>query len=241
MTRLFGVESAPDRNVREQSLRVGQTSAVRIGAWNLQGRWDERHRVHVESMCSDLLLLTEVSERVAMAGMNLHATRALMAPRRRWSAVASHRPLIALDDPHGATALVEVDGLRACSSILPWRSCGASAPWSGSTTAEKTAAAVASIEAAAPSVWGGDWNHAMSGREWSGSQAGRRFILDAVDRLGLQIPTAAAPHQIDGLLSIDHIAIPLAWRVLDVERHPAIASGARISDHDAYVIEVNTN
>lgn len=135
--------------------------------------------------------------------------------------------------------MVEIDGLRVCSSILPWRSCGIRDPWTGSTTAEKTESAVASIEAAAPTVWGGDWNHAMSGREWSGSQQGRRAILEAVDRLGLQLPTASAPHQIDGLWSIDHIAVPAFWTVLGLEHHPARVNGARISDHDAYVIEVN--
>jgi hypothetical protein len=77
----------------------------------------------------------------------------------------------------------------------------------------------------------------MSGREWSGSKHGRRSILEAVDRLGLQLPTAGLPHQIEGLLSIDHIAVPADWRVLEVEHHPAFAGGARISDHDAYVIE----
>lgn len=103
---------------------------------------------------------------------------------------------------------------RGCSSILPWRSCGIRDPWTGSTTAEKTESAIASIEAVAPTVWGGDWNHAMSGREWSGSQQGRRAILEAVDRLGLQFPTASAPHQIDELWSIDHIAVPAFWTVL---------------------------
>lgn len=93
--------------------------------------------------------------------------------------------------------MVEINDLRVCASILPWRSCGTRDPWTGSTTAVKTAAAVACVEAATPVVWGGDWNHALSGRE---------SILDAVDRLGLQIPTASAQHQID-LLSIDHIAI----------------------------------
>jgi hypothetical protein len=79
----------------------------------------------------------------------------------------------------------------------------------------------------------------MSGPEWSGSQDGRRCILDAVNSLALQIPTASACHQIDGLLSIDHIAIPIAWHVFDLEHHPASTDGARISDHDAYVIDVS--
>ena len=61
----------------------------------------------------------------------------------------------------------------------------------------------------------------------------------ALDRLGLQVPTAASPHQIDGLLSIDHIAVPADWRVLDIEHHPALSDGDKISDHDAYVIEAS--
>jgi hypothetical protein len=42
--------------------------------------------------------------------------------------------------------------------------------------------------------------------------------------------TTAAIH---GLLSIDHIAVPAAWTVLDIEHHPAFSNGTRISDHDA--------
>ncbi len=110
----------------------------------------------------------------------------------------------------------------------------------GSTTAEKTEAANESITASAPAVWGGDWNHAMAGREWSGSQQGRTSILETVGRLGLQLPTAGSPHQIEGLLSIDHIAVPAEWSVLAIEHHPALSRGTTISDHDAYVVEVGT-
>lgn len=71
--------------VRRRGTPARQTSVVRIGAWNLQGRWDERHRAHVEAMRCDVLLLTEVSEGVAIPGMNLHSTKSSMAPRRRWA------------------------------------------------------------------------------------------------------------------------------------------------------------
>ena len=97
---------------------------------------------------------------------------------------------------------------------------------------------MAAIESAAPTIWGGDWNHALSAREWTGSVAGRRSLLEAVARLGLQVPTATQPHQIHDLLSIDHIAIPAAWDVADVQRHPAFHDGKRLSDHDAYAVEV---
>jgi hypothetical protein len=90
-----------------------------------------------------------------------------------------------------------------------------------------------------PMIWGGDWNHAMSGPEWSGSHQGRRSIEEAVDRLGLQLTTARASHQIEGLLSIDHIAIPTSWTVLELERHAASSKELKISDHDGYVIEVS--
>ena len=225
-------------SIRGPAEHVAENSRVRIGVWNLQGRWEERHLAHLDEMRCDIVLLTEVSERVEIPGMHLHPTTGLMAAKRRWAAVATRSSAIGLNDPHGATAMVEVDGLRVCSSILPWRSCGTRHPWVGSTTAAKTAAAVTSIETARPTVWGGDWNHAMAGREWSGSQGGRRSIRAAVDHLGLHVATSACPHQIDDLLSIDHIAIPETWRVLGVEHRPAFAAGSRLSDHDAYVVEV---
>lgn len=219
-----------------RSLR--QTPPVRIGTWNLQGRWDERHLGVLTAMRCEVLLLTDVSERVSVPAATLHATELRMAARRYWAAVVSIHPMRPLVDPHGASAMAEVAGLRVCSSVLPWRSCGARPPWNGSNTAARTAHAVEAIESAIPTVWGGDWNHALSGPEWSGSKRGRHSILQTVDRLGLQVATAKEPHQIEGLLSIDHIAIPAAWTMRHVERHRALVGDARISDHDAYVVDV---
>lgn len=159
-----------------------------------------------------------------------------MVPRRSWATVASRLPMRPLPDPHGASAMAEVDGIRFCSSVLPWRNCGNEDPWMGANTAERTIAAVAAVEAAAPTVWGGDWNHTLSGGEWSGSLAGRKALLDAVERLGLQVPTADAPHQNEGL-SIDHIAVPKSWVDSPARRHRAFVGESRMSDHDAYVVE----
>ncbi|MDI6908684.1 endonuclease/exonuclease/phosphatase family protein [Nocardioides sp.] len=210
---------------------------MRIGTWNIAGRWDARHRTLLETMDCDVLLLTEVSERLHLPGYDLHLGRQTMAPKRRWAAVASRLPVSPAPDPHGASAMVELDGLRVCSSILPWRSCGIRDPWVGATSAEKTSSAVAFVEASAPSVWGGDWNHALSGKEWTGSVAGRQSVLGAVERLRLQVPTASSPHQIEGLLSIDHIAVPASWVIKATQRHRAFIGKTRISDHDAYVVE----
>jgi hypothetical protein len=212
---------------------------VRIGTWNLAGRWDARHLDLIETMDCDILLLTEVSERLDMPGYDMYLGRQLMAPKRRWAAIASRLSMSPQPDPHGATAMVELGDLRVCSSILPWRTCGTRNPWVGVTCAEKTIEAVAAVEASCPTVWGGDWNHALSGREWTGSVAGRRSLLAAVERLELQVPTASSPHQIEDLLSIDHIAVAKSWHVTATQRHRAIVGETHISDHDAYVVEAS--
>ncbi len=185
------------------------------------------------------MLLTEVSECFELPGYDVHLGQQLMMPERRWAAVASRLPMRPEPDPHGASAMVVIEGLRVCSSVLPWRSCGTHGPWTGSTTAEKTAEAVAAVESVRPTVWGGDWNHALSGREWAGSMAGRRYLLAAVERLSLQVPTAWEPHHLEDLLSIDHLAVPQSWTVDAVGRHRAFVGTGRISDHDAYAIDVS--
>lgn len=127
------------------------------------------------------------------------------------------------------------------STILPWKSCGSRPPWVGTRHVDKTANAVddllLSLRAAESLVWGGDWNHALTGKEYAGSQGGRRAILAALDEIGLDVPTADLPHRIDGLLSIDHIAVPHGWSTTAV-RLPAEHDGKRLSDHDAYVTAV---
>ncbi|TIC85683.1 endonuclease/exonuclease/phosphatase family protein [Nocardioides sp. GY 10127] len=216
---------------------------MRIGTWNLAGRWGDAHLRLLESLACDVLLLTEVSERVEVPGMHRHLTRGVMAPRRRWAGVFSIGPLRPLPEPHGATALAEVtadDGderVVLASSVLPWRSCGSAQPWVGTTSKERTAHAVDAIAQARPTVWGGDWNHALHGREYAGSMGGRAHLLAALDDLGLRAATSDSPHRIDGLASIDHVAVPSGWAA-EATRHVAEHDGSRLSDHDAYVVAV---
>lgn len=190
------------------------------------------------SFRADLLLLTEVVDTVEIPGFNIHATQAEMQPGRRWAAVAASTCLRPLPDPHGATALAEIDGLRVASSILPWRNSGGDPPWAGEGQSSRTATAVADIESAAPIIWGSDWNHELTGRLYAGCRDGRRSILGALDRLGLSAPTAASPHRLVGAHSINHVAVPAFWSVVAVERVSAMVDGVELSDHDAYVVEV---
>jgi hypothetical protein len=215
----------------------GRGGLMRVGTWNLAGRWSEEHHQLLREADCDIWLLTEVNERTEIDAYWRHLGTSLMAARRRWAGVYSRVPLVALPDPHPASATAMVDGTSCCSTILPWRSCGTRPPWVGVLHADKTAAALDDLLRVLPPdnlVWGGDWNHALSGREYSGSVGGRRHVLNAVERLNLQIPTAELPHRIDALLSIDHIAVGRNQAVRGAQRIPAQG----MSDHDAYVVEL---
>jgi hypothetical protein len=129
---------------------------MKIGTWNLAGRWNVGHRDLIAAADCDIWLLTEVNECVELEGMHSHLSTGLMAPGRRWAAVLSDRGFVPVTDPHPASAAVVVRGVTYCSSILPWRSCGSRAPWVGVSHADKTAAAVADLLAAllTPALWG---------------------------------------------------------------------------------------
>ena len=216
------------------------TSLVRIGTWNLAGRWSPDHERLMAAQECDLWLLTEVSDRVELPGMRRHIGQEHMAARRHWAAILSHHRFEPLEDPHPASASIQMGDTTFVSSVLPWRSCGARHPWIGSRHEEKTQAAVGSVlESLKGSViWGGDWNHALHGPEYAGSRAGRSHIENAVSQLELQVPTERLSHRIEGLLSIDHIAVPKGVLVQAAERVSAATDEKRLSDHDAYVVTV---
>lgn len=212
---------------------------MRIGTWNLAGRWSPDHRDLLLGADCDVWLLTEVSEKTVLPGYAIHGTSARMAARRHWAGVASRLPSAALPDPHPASAAAQVGGLTFVSSILPWKGCGSRAPWVGDRHVDKATHAVDDLVLRLRTyprlVWGGDWNHALTGREYAGSKGGRAAITAALDELDLVVPTTDLPHRIDGLLSIDHLAVP-ASRSATASRVVAEAGGKRLSDHDAYVV-----
>jgi endonuclease/exonuclease/phosphatase family metal-dependent hydrolase len=214
---------------------------MRIGTWNLAGRWTRDHLDLVMELDCDVLLLTEVSERLVADGYEMHLSEHLMAPKRRWAGMLSRRPLVPLPDPHPASAMASVGDWTFCSSILPWKTCG-TVPWGEGRHAEKTRVAVDTLLLALPPtglVWGGDWNHALRGREYAGSKAGRGEITAAVTTLGLRAPTVDLSHALPDLLTIDHIAVPSGARVTSVAQVDAAVAGRRLSDHDAYVVTVD--
>lgn len=214
---------------------------MRIGTWNLAGRWGPDHLDLLVAEECDVWLLTEVRRDVSLPGFEPHLATALMAPRRHYAGIFARIELRQLPDPHPASVAAFGMDVCWCSSILPWRSCGTT-PWGEGTAGEKTGRALDQLLGSLPVrglVWGGDWNHAMQGREYTGSIAGRNAIKAALATLDLRLATEDLPHRIPGLLTIDHIAIPQDARVDAVRRIVAQDTvGRRLSDHDAYTTEI---
>lgn len=213
-------------------------TSLRVGTWNLEGRWTPDHAAFLAAAACDVWMLTEVGEQMEVPGQALHLSEESMSRGRRWAGILSSHRLAPEPDPHPASALAVVGGIAFCSSILPWRTCGSERPWIGENQTQKTAAAVGELLPGLSKhdrlVWGGDWNHAMKGREYAGSVAGRAAIQATVDQLRLRVPTRELPHRLEGALSIDHIAVGPGFVVRSVEHVDA----TELSDHDAYVADL---
>jgi hypothetical protein len=215
---------------------------VRIATWNLDSDKAGGGTDFLVSLCCEVLLLTEVPKDLDMHGYRLCFSRGKMAPGQVFSAVATrgdHYP-DECSHPHLASVASELDGTTFMASVLPWRSAQTADGFPGGSQGERTRAAVDTIARVWPSeqvVWGGDWNHELSGPISAGSKAGQEAILGLLRERKMQVPTTVLGSE-RGFGSVNHIAVPESWTVMRVERHEAMSEGGRLSDHDAYVIEV---
>ena len=227
---------------------------MRIGTWNLQGRWEDgdypgsrAKRIELlENQNCDVWLLTEVSPKAVspekmIAGFHCHHSEGRMndkGSKQYWAAVLSRDAMesVAHPDPHTASAAAVVNGITFCSSILPWSGCATDFPGIQGNHEEMMQGAIAILMNYLPKfnlVWGGDWNQTFEGYVYS-SAGGRKLLQETVESLTLQVLTTYLPSQRNGCRSIDHIAVPTNWEVWRVEW----ISAKRLSDHDAYVVEV---
>ena len=218
---------------------------MRIGTWNVENRlMTEDHRALLLREDVDIWLLTEVNRKWAddagkkILHFNCHLSDEVMGRKQHWAAVLSVSRLKPLNDPHAASAAAVVNGVTYYSTILPWRGVKSdSVPWHGLNHAEMTKEAIETLFRELPAsdlVWGGDWNHSLIGREHAGSMGGRTHVLEAIKKLGLNVPTTGLSHRGNYCHAIDHIGVPLSWRVESAIRIDADG----LSDHDAYVVEV---
>lgn len=192
----------------------------RIGTWNLDARWTTRHEAALRDANCDVWRLTEVDTRVVLEGYEAARSQSTMQRGQHYAAVLSRAGLAALFAPHPASAAARVLGRTYCSSVLPWPRVPPGEPWVEGTTRDKAAVAIEDIAAGLPvgSVWGGDWNHPITGSD-AGFYRGRDLTLGAAERLDLQLPTANLPARTRPASSIDHIAVPREWSVR-AEHHP---------------------
>jgi hypothetical protein len=77
---------------------------LRIGTWNLAGRWSDEHAAFVAQQRCDVWLLTEVRSDVDLDGYHRHFSEGVIVGRRHWVAVFSRNPLRELADRHEASA-----------------------------------------------------------------------------------------------------------------------------------------
>lgn len=212
---------------------------VRIGTWNLDGRWSDSHMRFLDAAGCDAWLLTEVEHRFELTYGELVRSGS-MGPSKSYAAVWADGRVHEVPALHEASAAAAWGDVLLCSTVLPWRSCGSSWPDVGPDIASKTVATLNRLRPGLASsgqalIWGGDWNNALWGANHAGTAVGLAAIRTLSDDLNLQVPTAHQPHAMTGLFSIDHVAVPAAWLVLDCQSIEAQERGKRLSDHDAYL------
>jgi hypothetical protein len=89
---------------------------MRIGSWNLHGRWSDEHPKFLERQDCNVWLLAEVRTDVHLVGSHQVVTKALMTQDRHWSAILSRPGLEERDDPHPSIAAAVVEGTTARST-----------------------------------------------------------------------------------------------------------------------------
>jgi endonuclease/exonuclease/phosphatase family metal-dependent hydrolase len=209
---------------------------MRIGTWNLAGRWTIGHQRLLAGAACDIWLLTEIAPATSLEGYHLDLTPGQMSRGQHWAGIAHRGPCAPLDGIHIASAAANIGEIVVCASVLPWN--GAGRYWLDPThgTGPRTRRAVEQIDSRLPTgcvVWGGDFNHTLAGKPVVASRHGRDAINAMITRRNMTAPTTALRHRITGG-SIDHILIPAVWTVTQAER---IEVGT-LSDHDAYTVDL---
>ncbi len=207
---------------------------MRLATWNLDARTRPGTLDLLRSLDADVLLLTEVPPDLELPDYELTRSAGAMTRDQAYSAVASRLGLQPMTAPHAASAAAVVGGVVHVASVLPWRGAEQDV-WSGTSTGERTVACVDALDPflreQAAVVWGGDWNHTLSGGLHGSSPAGRERLERLLADLRLDLPTRDCPRGTYDMATIDHVALrdPAA-----VAEHVPVER--RLSDHDAYVV-----
>jgi len=229
-------------------------NGLRIGTWNLdrdKPLWRQAHQAEHIMKEAEVWLLTEVpanwqpgTENSSFSGLRPDEDD------QYWSAIISRWPVEPITAKHPSLAMAYINHhgeiFLAASSVFPWRSAAEFWPTGdGDTFAERCAntldshaAEICKARCGLPVMWGGDFNQALSGRDYVGSNAGREALSREFEHLGLRAVTEEVVGQDPPHQSIDHIAIPMGWGSGDVEVQRPEFDGLPLSDHPSYVVSV---
>ena len=222
------------------------SSNITVATWNVEGDARPGAVEVLLGLHAQVLLLTEVPAGFALPGYRTtELRRPTMRPTKpdgqHYAAVSvvDDLELQQLEPPSITSAAARVGGTVFVSTVLPWPN-APSPPYDGETHAEQTDCALDELEpwldGHAALVWGGDWNHPLSGSLSGFTRRGHDRIAAAVARLRLTVHTrdewAQEARYGDRHRSIDHVA----------SRHDLapvrVVDGHPYSSHDAYAVEL---
>lgn len=214
---------------------------MRIGTWNLEGRWSADHARAMAGARCDVWLLTAIRPRVSLEGYHQHLATALIAEGNHWAGLLSRWPIEPEPDPHPASALGRIDGHLYCASVLPWPLLHEDGVdlWEGEdhlSRVTSTIEALAPVLGGAEAVWGGAWNQPLAGNIVGYSRTVQEALGAAVDDLGMQVPTATLRARNGRQNTVDQVAVPKTWLLADAG---AVTVDGALSDHDIYWVEAS--
>jgi endonuclease/exonuclease/phosphatase family metal-dependent hydrolase len=238
-----------------------------IGTWNLEAyasRLSARGEQQTRALSqhdADLWFLTELHADWAIDGHSIHfaAPRPEAPETHRKAAISTAWPMTPIprrgNPVEGRLSMARIlepstdETILAVCSVLPWR--GATPRWRDLLDRDVTFADVfvhvldyvvnrihEERRDGEAVIWGGDFNQALAGRDYVGSNAGRAALASAFEDLKLQVPTMFLPAHIEAHPAIDHIAVPVTWELQGAPQVHRPFHGPRpLSDHALYVVE----
>jgi endonuclease/exonuclease/phosphatase family metal-dependent hydrolase len=237
---------------------------VRIGTWNIdRERGPEQNMATraaiIQQLRLDVLVITEPGPAWSCRDdVVISPAERLDRPLpESWVTIRAAGATRALPLPYGRLATAALTNVGGRSVVIY----GAVLPWGGAVRATGLAHAgesfasmfsrvldeqVADLEYLttiypdALRLWAGDFNQTLEGPNLGvGSTRGRQQLEEALTRLGFAAWNRHQPHGLPGLATIDLICGPANMTVTSSERIDPNVDGRRLSDHAAYVVEVD--
>lgn len=211
---------------------------MRIGTWNLAGRWSTDHARVIEDADCDIWLLTDVPARVSAGGYHQHLSRGRRGPSAHWSGILTRLAAEPVAHTSPTATALSIADIVLVSSVLPWPEPHEDEPWEGSSHAERYVTALretGSLLKGHIPIWGGTWNQPLMGNIIGYSKQAQAALEAFLADHGLQVPTRDLLGR-QRQYTTDHVAVPISWTVVasgKVEVDPSL------SPYDLFCVEAS--